>query len=87
MPFLSMKPEGKIGIVTGAGGGLGKMISLALCEAGASLFLVDLDPTGNEELAQEIRAAGGQALAVTADVTRTEDLENVRPLPRRLRTH
>jgi NAD(P)-dependent dehydrogenase (short-subunit alcohol dehydrogenase family) len=78
MPFPSMKPEGKIGIVTGAGGGLGKMISLALSEAGASLVLVDLDPAGNEELAQRIRSAGGQALAATADVTRTEDLEVVR---------
>jgi NAD(P)-dependent dehydrogenase (short-subunit alcohol dehydrogenase family) len=78
MTLLSMRVEGKVGVVTGAGGGLGRMISLALCEAGAKLVLVDINPAGSDELAQEIRSSGGQAIAVAADVTRTADLEDVR---------
>ena len=70
--------EGRVAIVTGAGGGLGKQHALALAALGARVLVNDLggarDGTGGspgaaELVAQEIRAAGGQALANGASVS------------------
>lgn len=62
-PFLH-----KIAIVTGAGQGLGAAIAHALAEAGASVAVNDINPDRAERVAAAIRAAGGQAIAIHADV-------------------
>jgi len=70
--------DGRVAIVTGAGRGLGRSHALALAARGAAVVVNDLgtarDGTSNEraiaeQLAQEIRTAGGQAIASTASVT------------------
>jgi NAD(P)-dependent dehydrogenase (short-subunit alcohol dehydrogenase family) len=70
--------KGRVAIVTGAGGGLGREHALALAARGAKVLVNDLGGTrdGNggsagaaEAVAAEIRAAGGEALANGASVT------------------
>jgi len=69
--FPSMRVDGQVAVVTGAGGGLGKSIALALAEAGADLVVTEIparmkDAKTTADLAEE---AGRQALAVPLDVT------------------
>ncbi|HIG61459.1 MAG TPA: SDR family NAD(P)-dependent oxidoreductase [Gammaproteobacteria bacterium] len=72
-----MSVEGKVAIITGAGGGLGKEHALLLAEHGARIVVNDLggavDGTGQSDAAdsvvEEIRAAGGEAVANKASVS------------------
>lgn len=59
----------KIALVTGAAGGLGRAIALRLAEEGATLVLADIKSEGLAETERAIKAAGGTAMSVTADVT------------------
>ena len=56
--------SGRAAIVTGAGNGLGRAESLALARAGALLVLNDLPGDAIRETAEQVRAAGGQAVVV-----------------------
>lgn len=64
-PFLT----DKVAIVTGAGRGIGAAIAKALAGAGARVAVNDLNPDRAERVAQEIIAAGGQAIGISADVS------------------
>ena len=55
-------------VVTGAGQGIGRAIAHRLARSGRSVWCVDVDGTGSEAAARELRAAGGQAWSVTCDV-------------------
>jgi NAD(P)-dependent dehydrogenase (short-subunit alcohol dehydrogenase family) len=66
----NMPLEGQTAIVTGAAGGLGRAFCLALAAAGARLVAADLDAGGAALTAEAVIAAGGDAVAVTVDVTR-----------------
>lgn len=67
----------RVALVTGAGanGGIGHAIALGLAEAGAVIVAVDRDAQGAEATAAEVRALGRQALAVTADLADTAQIE------------
>lgn len=60
---------GKAAIVTGAGGGIGRAVCLALSAAGARVLAVDLSVDSGEETVQQLRAQGGEAAFVRADVS------------------
>jgi len=75
---MTMRFDGRVAIVTGAGGGLGRQHALALAARGARVVVNDLGGTidgngGTPKAAQavvdEIRAAGGEAIANGASVT------------------
>ena len=70
--------EGKIAIVTGAAGGIGTAIALALAEEGARIVVCDLASRrddGLAPLADVISHKGGQAIAMAVDVSRKADIE------------
>ncbi|QAA92677.1 SDR family NAD(P)-dependent oxidoreductase [Pollutimonas thiosulfatoxidans] len=67
---------GKVAIVTGAGGGLGRAHVLELARLGASVVVNDLG-SGADDVAAQARAAGAQALAVMGDVSHPEDMQRM----------
>jgi NAD(P)-dependent dehydrogenase (short-subunit alcohol dehydrogenase family) len=67
--------DDKVAIVTGAGQGIGKAISLALAEAGADITLVARRPKSIEETAAEIQKLGRKALAIPTDVTQESQVK------------
>ncbi len=60
---------GKSIVITGAGGGFGRLVALKASARGARVTLGDINLAAAEDVAAEIRAAGGQAQAVATDVT------------------
>lgn len=69
--------ENKKAVVTGGAGGIGRATSLAFAAEGASVAVVDLNADAAESVAEEIRAAGGTAIAIAADVSSEEDIIRV----------
>ena len=75
--------EGRVAIVTGAGGGLGRAYALELARRGAKVVVNDLggarDGSGSSDaaaqVAEEIEASGGSAIASGASVTDAEQVE------------
>ncbi|WP_431218820.1 SDR family NAD(P)-dependent oxidoreductase [Leifsonia xyli] len=72
-----MRLAGKSAIVTGGAGGIGRATSLAFAAEGARVAVVDLQQDAAEAVAEEIRAAGGKAIALGADVSAEADVERV----------
>ncbi len=68
---------GKRAIVTGAGGGIGRASALALAAEGAAVAAVDISADAAAETARQIAAAGGRAIAITADISDPTDCERV----------
>ena len=64
-----MPLKGRVAIVTGAGGGLGRSHALFLARQGAKVVVNDLTEAAAAAVAGEITAAGGDALALAASVT------------------
>src|SRR3990172_1333253 len=69
--------NGKVALVTGGGRGIGAGIARAFSEAGASVSLTARTESELEATANEICAAGGQAIALPADVTDVDQLPSL----------
>ncbi|MBU0704508.1 MAG: glucose 1-dehydrogenase, partial [Chloroflexi bacterium] len=69
--------KGKVAIVTGASSGIGRAAALKFGAEGASVTLVARSGAKLAEAAQAIEAGGGEAQAITADVTQEADVERV----------
>ena len=67
--------EGKVALITGAGGGIGGESALLFAAEGAAVVVVDVDQKGGQETARRVTAAGGRAAFVSADVSRSADCE------------
>ena len=69
--------EGKVAIVTGGGRGIGKAIALVFAEAGVDVVVAARTVEQIEGTAKEIRGLGQRALAVSTDVTKADQVENM----------
>jgi 3-hydroxybutyrate dehydrogenase len=67
--------EGRVAFVTGAASGIGKEIARVFARAGAQTVIADLNREGAELAAEQIRAAGGTAIAIGVDVTREQEVD------------
>jgi 2-dehydro-3-deoxy-L-rhamnonate dehydrogenase (NAD+) len=74
MMAVSHSFAGRVAIVTGGAGSLGRAISHVLADAGCAIAIVDRDIGSTRDVATKIKSAGGQALAVEADVTSSDSL-------------
>ncbi|MFJ3278260.1 SDR family NAD(P)-dependent oxidoreductase [Streptomyces halstedii] len=59
---------GKVGLVTGAGSGIGRAIASGLARRGAAVAVLDLDEAAAQETAEEITGVGGRAIAIRVDI-------------------
>ncbi len=73
----SKRLQGRVAIVTGAGGGLGRTHALELARHGARVVVNDIGGAGApaEAVAEEIRRLGGQARVELGDVTRMDEMQ------------
>lgn len=62
----------KVGIITGAGGGIGQVYAEALAREGAAVVVADINLEGAQKVADGINGEGGNALAVRVDVSDPE---------------
>ncbi len=63
---------GRVALVTGSGGGMGKAMALGFAQAGADLVLADLNAEGMQDTAVRIEALGRRAVSVQGDVSDTK---------------
>ena len=69
--------DDKVGIVTGAGGGIGQAYAEALAREGAAVVVADINAEGAQRVADGITGEGGTAIAVTVDVS---DVDSTRAM-------
>ncbi len=72
-----MRLEDKVAVVTGAGSGFGAGIATRFAEEGARVVAADINGDGAARIADDIRNAGGTALAMTADVSKAEGMAKI----------
>jgi NAD(P)-dependent dehydrogenase (short-subunit alcohol dehydrogenase family) len=70
-----MKLEGQVAIVTGAGRNIGEDTCKLLASEGARVGVIDMDRARGEKVAEDIRKAGGDAIAVVADISSEADVQ------------
>jgi len=68
-----MRLADKVCLITGAGGGMGRVAALRFAQEGARIVAADFDAPAVEATAAQVEAAGGTAIAVRADVAEESD--------------
>jgi NAD(P)-dependent dehydrogenase (short-subunit alcohol dehydrogenase family) len=69
--------EGKVAIITGASRGIGRVLALRFAEEGAKLLLTTTNPERAAGVVKEIKAKGGEAVAMKADISDENDTKKI----------
>lgn len=72
---MSGRVEGKVAVITGAGGGIGRAASEIFAREGARVVIADINVEQGEETAHIIEQAGGKAIFLKCDVSKAADCE------------
>lgn len=71
------KLDGKVAVITGAGRGIGAAEARLFASEGASVVVNDIDEAPAQAVVDEIKAAGGKAVACAADITKGEEAQRL----------
>ena len=69
--------EGKVALVTGGGGGIGRATALAFAREGARVAVSDFAADTARDTVALIKDGGGQAITLTGDVTRADEVKTM----------
>jgi meso-butanediol dehydrogenase / (S,S)-butanediol dehydrogenase / diacetyl reductase len=69
-----MRFDGKAGVVTGSGSGIGRATAIGFAQRGGAVVVADFNEETANKVAAEITAAGGKAVAIAADVSKPADI-------------
>ena len=72
---MAGRVEGKVALVTGGSSGIGRATALLFAKEGAKVVVADVTVSGGEETVQMIKAAGGDAIFVKADMAKAAEVE------------
>ena len=72
-----MRLKGKVALLGGAGPGMGRATALLFAQEGARVGVIARDASKGEETANRITAAGGEALAMSGDLTERATAERI----------
>jgi NAD(P)-dependent dehydrogenase (short-subunit alcohol dehydrogenase family) len=70
-----MRLENKVAVITGAGSGIGRESALLFAREGARVVVADVNEDAGNAVVEELRGAGGEAVYVHADVSKSADAE------------
>jgi len=70
-----MRFDGKVGVVTGSGSGIGRATAIGFAQRGGAVVIAEFNDEAAGKVAAEINAAGGKALAIHTDVGKTADIQ------------
>jgi gluconate 5-dehydrogenase len=77
MKLSAFSLEGKIAIITGGGTGIGRSTALVFAEAGAGIVVCSRALANLEKVTEEVRSLGKHCLAVSTDITKKPDIDNL----------
>ncbi len=69
--------EDKVALITGGGSGIGRASSLLFAREGARVAVADYAVEGGQETVSQVRSAGGEALFIQADVSKSADVQRM----------
>lgn len=73
--MINYAMDGKVAVVTGAGGGIGRAAALTFAASGAAVLVSDINPEGGAETVALIGAAGGKARFQICDVSQPDQVK------------
>jgi len=72
-----MNFAGKVGVITGAGSGIGAAVATGFAQRGGKVVVTDYDLASAERVVNSIQATGGQAVALQVDVKKQQDIDRM----------